>query len=130
MSPPESRPRAADLLRVHPAPGSHRVAIRAGVSVGVPLLLCLAAALLLALQLGPVGVVLTVIVLQFVTEMLVGKNYGLALLFITPLALLIGQLAVERPAGSLLLDRGIETLIGSAVALVMVWLELRRQTTV
>ncbi|WP_235736733.1 hypothetical protein [Nocardioides alcanivorans] len=43
MSNPHPRPRAADLLRVDPSPGAHRVALRAGVSVGVPLLLCLAA---------------------------------------------------------------------------------------
>lgn len=86
----------------------------------------LPAALLLALHLDPVALVLTVIVLQFLTEILIGRNYGLALLFITPLALLMGQLAVERPIGQLLLDRGIETLIGAAVALVMVVIELRR----
>ncbi|WP_235736732.1 FUSC family protein [Nocardioides alcanivorans] len=88
------------------------------------------AALLLALHLGPVGIVLTVIVLQFVTEILIGRNYGLALLFITPMALLMGQLAVERPMAELLLDRGIETVIGSAVALVIVWVELRRHAKV
>jgi hypothetical protein len=37
--------------------------------------------------------VLAVVVLQVVTELLVGRNYALALLFITPMAMLMGQIA-------------------------------------
>lgn len=87
----------------------------------------LPAAALLALDLGPVAIVVVVIALQFVTEVLVGRNYGLALLFITPLALLVGQLAVQRPTGPLLVDRGAETLIGVAVGMTFVLLELSRE---
>lgn len=100
---------------------------RGWLRAGGTLLGLLPAAALLALDLGPVAVVLTVIVLQFITEVLVGRNYGLALLFITPMALLIGQVAVQRPMGELLLDRGVETLIGVAVGLVIVTIESRRQ---
>lgn len=50
----------------------------------------------------------------------VGRNDGLALLFITPLALLMGELALPRPAGSLLVDRGIETAIGACLAVLVI----------
>jgi hypothetical protein len=75
----------------------------------------LPAAALLALDLRGVALVLVIAVLQFVTELLVGRNYGLALLFITPLALLMGQTAHHVPAGGLILDRGVETVVGSLV---------------
>jgi hypothetical protein len=75
----------------------------------------LPAAALLALDLRGVALVLLVAVLQFATELLVGRNYGLALLFITPLALLMGQTAHHVRAGGLLLDRGVETVVGSVV---------------
>ena len=52
--------------------------------------------------------------------MLVGRNYGLALVFITPMALLMGQLAVEQPVGPLLVDRLVETVIGTTVDLAVV----------
>ncbi len=94
---------------------------------GGTLLGLIPAAVLLALDLSPVAIVLVVIVLQFVTEVLVGRNYGLALLFITPLALLVGQLAVQRPAVDLLVDRGVETLIGVVVGMAMVSLEVSRE---
>ena len=58
--------------------------------------------------------------LQIVTELVVGRNYGLALLFITPMAMLMGQLAHPQPVGDLLLDRGLETLIGAAVGCLVI----------
>jgi uncharacterized membrane protein YccC len=85
----------------------HRVA---GTLLGL-----LPSAALLALDLRGVALVLLIAVLQFVTELLVGRNYGLALLFITPLALLMGQTAHHVPARGLILDRGVETVVGSLV---------------
>ena len=79
----------------------------------------LPSAALLALDLRGVALVLLVAVLQFATELMVGRNYGFALLFITPLALLMGQTAHHVPAGGLLLDRGVETLVGSLVGVVV-----------
>ncbi|MEV0807320.1 FUSC family protein [Micromonospora sp. NPDC050200] len=104
--------------------------VRAGHRIIGTLLGLLTSAALLAPKLSPVAVVLVVAALQIVTELLVGRNYGLALLFITPMALLIGQLAVTRPAGALLFDRGVETVIGAGIggAIVMCqpWLRRRR----
>lgn len=97
---------AARLIR-----GVHRV-------VGTLLGLVLAAALL---SWYPQGFVLIVVIalLQLVTELLVGRNYALACVFITPLALAMGQLAEERPVGPLLIDRGWETALGAVIAMLI-----------
>ncbi|MGP9536516.1 FUSC family protein [Brachybacterium sp. AOP43-C2-M15] len=64
--------------------------------------------------------VVWVVVLQFVAELYVLRNYAFALLFITPLALLMVQLAHPQPTGPLLAARVLETLIGSAVGIAVV----------
>ena len=50
---------------------------------------------------APQGVVavLVIVVLQALTELVVGRNYAVALLFITPLALMMGQLVHTSPGG-------------------------------
>ena len=83
----------------------------------------LTAAPLLLLGLDPVPLVLVVVVLQVVTELVVGRNYGIAMLFITPMALLMGQLGSSQDAAGLLLDRGVETLLGVVVALAVIAVE-------
>jgi hypothetical protein len=97
---------------------AHRIA---GTTVGL-----LTAAPLLLLDLDPVPLVLVVVALQIVTELCVGRNYGLALLFITPMALLMGQLGTSQSARDLLLDRGVETVIGALVAIALLVVEHRR----
>ncbi|MDF2560133.1 MAG: hypothetical protein K0R99_1579 [Microbacterium sp.] len=49
----------------------------------------------------------------------VGRNYGIAMVFITPLALLMVHLAAPTPVDVLLQDRAIETVIGVAVGTVV-----------
>ena len=73
------------------------------------------------LQWGPQGVVavLVIVVLQVLTELFVGRNYAVALLFITPLALLMGQLAHASPTVPLLRDRLLETVLGALVGAVV-----------
>ena len=83
----------------------------------------LTAAPLLLLGLDPVPLVLVVVVLQVVTELVVGRNYGIAMLFITPMALLMSQLGSSQDAAGLLLDRGVETLLGVVVALAVIVVE-------
>ena len=102
------------------APGATHQVVRAGQRIVGTLAGLATAAAVLALGLEPVPVVLAVAVLQVVTELLIGRNYAVALLFITPMALLMGQIAAPRPMGLLLLDRGSETVIGACVALVVV----------
>lgn len=83
-------------------------------------------AALLAVPLVPWQLVVVLIVLQFLTEMFVIRHYSLALVFITPLALLMSELAA--PVGdpeSLLADRLVETVIGVAVGVVVVFCDSR-----
>jgi len=77
---------------------------------------------LLALELEGLAVILVVAALQAVAELLVGRNYALALVFITPLALLMVHLAVPTPTSDLLADRGIETVIGVGAGLLVGYL--------
>jgi hypothetical protein len=97
------------------APGLTSQLVRAGHRIIGTLLGLLTSAVLLAPTFGPLGTVLLVAGLGIVTELVVGRNYGLALLFITPMALLMGQLADPRPIGPLLADRGVETVIGASI---------------
>ncbi|WP_350349214.1 FUSC family protein [Agromyces sp. G08B096] len=64
--------------------------------------------------------VLIVAIAQFGAEVFVTRHYGTALVFITPLALVVAHLAQPVPVGSLLVDRAVETVLGCAVAIVAV----------
>jgi hypothetical protein len=66
--------------------------------------------------------VLVVGVGQFGAEILVGRHYGAALLFITPLALTVSHLASPLPVWELMVDRAVETALGGGVAIVIVLL--------
>jgi len=68
----------------------------------------------------PWAVLIVIVVGQFGAEILVGRMYGAALLFITPLALGVAHLASPVPVPQLLADRLIETAIGSVVGMAMV----------
>lgn len=106
------------------APGAGSQLLRAGHRVVGTLLGLGSAALLLALAPSPMGIVVLIGGLQIVTELLIGRNYALALLFITPMALLMGEIALPRPMGGLLFDRGVETAIGAAVAALLIGAEV------
>ena len=79
----------------------------AGTLVGV-----VVAAGILALHLPPLAVIAVAVVLQAGAEMFIGRNYGIAMIFVTPLALLMVELASSTPAEVLLRDRAVETVIG------------------
>jgi hypothetical protein len=69
----------------------------------------------------PIAVLVLVIVLcQFGAEILIGRHYGAALLFVTPLALTVVHLVSPVPVPELLVDRVLETVLGSVIALVVV----------
>ncbi|GAA4544580.1 FUSC family protein [Pseudonocardia xishanensis] len=94
------------------ARGLHRVAgTLLGLVVAVPLLAA-----------HPPGwaIVLVAVVLQVGAELFVLRNYGLALVFITPLALVVGSTMHPAPIGDLLADRLLATVAGVAVALLVV----------
>jgi hypothetical protein len=71
--------------------------------------------------------VLIVALLQFTIELLVVRNYTLAVVFITATALTIASGARRVDAGELLVSRGVDTAIGCAVAIVVYLVAARRQ---
>ncbi len=65
---------------------------------------------------------------QFAVELFVLRQYALAQVFITPLALVSMQLAHPTDPGTLLVDRALETTIGACVGIALVLsLHLRQQ---
>lgn len=69
----------------------------------------------------PIGVLIAIIAIgQFGAEILVGRHYGAALLFVTPLALTVAHLASPIPVPALLADRVVETALGGGVAILIV----------
>jgi len=97
--------------RVHK--GLHRIL---GTFAGVG-----ATALLLFWHPQPWAMVLMIIAMQFMAEMLVIRHYAAALVFITPMALIMAELARPSEPGPLLADRAFQTLIGAVVGLVLVY---------
>ncbi|NQX26625.1 FUSC family protein [Microbacteriaceae bacterium VKM Ac-2854] len=69
---------------------------------------------------APAILVLLVIALQFPTELFMSRNYGLALVFFTPLILLMTQLAHPIDEVALIVDRALQTTIGALVGIVVV----------
>jgi len=73
------------------------------------------AAGLLALNVPPLVTIVAAVLLQAGAELYVNRNYGIAMVFITPLALLMVHLAVPADPATLLADRALDTLIGVVV---------------
>ncbi|GAA4709956.1 Fusaric acid resistance protein-like [Promicromonospora umidemergens] len=86
---------------------------------------------LLAAGPPPLVVIAVAAVLQAGAELYVGRNYGLAMLFITPLALSMTHLANPVPVSGLVSDRALDTLVGVAVAVAITLLthERRQEAT-
>lgn len=102
--------------------GLHRVA---GTAMGL-----VVAAGLLSLHLDGWEVVAVVVVLQTVTELFVGRNYGFAMIFITPMALLMTTMVTATPTFALVRDRGVETLVGAVVGVGMAFLASEHRAAV
>jgi hypothetical protein len=81
-----------------------------GVAIALPLL---------GADLGFVGVAALVVVLQTVTELVVARHYGVAMLAITPMALLMTSLGAATDPAELALDRALDTAVGAVVGLVV-----------
>ncbi|GAA4170285.1 FUSC family protein [Gryllotalpicola koreensis] len=73
-------------------------------------------ALLLLFHPTGLAAIVIIIVLQAGVELVVVRNYSLALIVLTPLVLVIGELGGPQPIGELIWQRGVETFIGIAVA--------------
>ncbi|GAA0996551.1 FUSC family protein [Subtercola frigoramans] len=102
-------PLVASDLTISLAKGTQRVL---GTTIGLAV-----AWALLSLNLSGLWVILLVVALQIVAELLVMRNYGLALVFITPLALVMVSLAHTANPNQLIADRAVETLLGTVVGL-------------
>ncbi|MFJ6453178.1 FUSC family protein [Paenarthrobacter sp. NPDC091669] len=68
---------------------------------------------------GHTAVVLAVLVVlcQFPTELFMARHYGWAMVFFTPVILLIAQLAAPVDPGVLVMERAIETFVGAVVGI-------------
>ena len=69
--------------------------------------------------LDPFGLGLLVAVLQFPTEYFMSRHYGLALVFFTPLILIMSCLAHPTPPGPLLANRAVETAGGAVIGMLV-----------
>jgi uncharacterized membrane protein YccC len=98
--------------------------------VGGTVIGLLLAGAILGLHPQGIWIAVSVMVLQFIIEILVLRNYGLAVIFITAVALTIasGGHPIDNPA-PLLWSRAADTIIGCAVGLIVFALMARRSTT-
>jgi uncharacterized membrane protein YccC len=78
---------------------------------------------ILGLALPPLAIIAVVAFLQIGAELVVGRNYALALMFVTPLALLMVELAHHIDAMTLVRDRAFETLLGAMAGIVITMIE-------
>ena len=91
----------------------------------------LAAGLVLLAYPQGLWLVAVIVVLQLAIELSVPRNYALAVVFITPLALVIGSGGARvDEIGELLLARGVDTLVGCVVALAVFLVTIRVGSTV
>jgi uncharacterized membrane protein YccC len=79
---------------------------------------CLLAALLLTVHPRAWAAALVLASLTFTTELFVSRSYALAMVFVTPMALLLVDAAASpQPLGPLIVSRAVETVLGCAAAL-------------
>ncbi|GAA1712965.1 hypothetical protein GCM10009809_06360 [Isoptericola hypogeus] len=83
---------------------------------------------LLAAHLSFAATCAVVVVLQVVTEIVVGRHYGLAMLTITPMALLMTSLGVAADPAGIALSRAVDTVVGVALGVLAVVLIHPRRT--
>jgi uncharacterized membrane protein YccC len=100
----------------------HSINVRTAAQRAVQRTLGTVAGLMLALGVlaarpEPVVLVLVIVVLEFMLEYVVARNYGLGVVFLTPLALLLSDLASPSPAGALVQDRALSSVLGIVIGL-------------
>lgn len=100
----------------------HSVNLRTTAQRAVQRTLGTVAGLLLALGVlaadpAPVALAAVIVALEFLLEYAVARNYALGVVFLTPMALLLSELAAPAPAGELVLDRVLGSAVGIAVGL-------------
>jgi hypothetical protein len=68
-----------------------------------------------------------VVIFQFTTELFMTRHYGLAMVSFTPVILLITQLAAPADPYVLITERGVETLVGAVIGILVIVLVRRRR---
>ncbi|MFJ6542740.1 FUSC family protein [Streptomyces sp. NPDC091385] len=113
----------------------HAVNVRTTMQRAVQRTLGTAIGLLIALGVlaghpAPALLALVVVILEFLLEYMVVRNYGLGVVFLTPLALLLSDLADPTTPERLVYDRGLGSLLGIVVGLVCSLLVVHDQAAV
>ncbi|MDJ1131929.1 FUSC family protein [Streptomyces iconiensis] len=85
------------------------------------------ALLLPVIGLGPLAMVLLAFVLVIGAEALMPRNYWLGSVCVTPMALLLSEFGADHPAGELMGDRLIDTVLGAAVGVLVCLLVTNRR---
>ncbi|MBA2945911.1 FUSC family protein [Streptomyces himalayensis] len=75
------------------------------------------AAIVPVAHLGQAALVVCFLVVSWVVEWLMGRNYWLGSAFVTPMALLITEFAQFQQTGELVVDRVVDTLVGALVGM-------------
>lgn len=70
-------------------------------------------------RIGPLALILCVLFFNFAAEALITRNYWLGSIAVTPMALLVMEFAETHPAGGLIGDRALDTLVGAAIGLLV-----------
>ncbi|MFE2565609.1 FUSC family protein [Streptomyces mirabilis] len=71
----------------------------------------------LATRPAPTALVALIVLFEFLLEYTVARNYGLGVVFLTPLALLMSDLASPAPVGTLVHDRTLGSVLGILIGL-------------
>ncbi|WP_328759617.1 MULTISPECIES: FUSC family protein [Streptomyces] len=100
----------------------HSVNVRSTLERALQRTLGTAAGLLIAFGVlathpAPTALVALIVLFEFLMEYTVARNYGLGVVFLTPLALLMSDLASPAPAGTLVHDRTLGSVLGILVGL-------------
>ncbi|MEU2199564.1 FUSC family protein [Isoptericola sp. NPDC019482] len=99
---------------------THHAVVRALQRGGGTVLGALLAWPLLAAHLSFAATCAVVVVLQVVTEVVVGRHYGLAMLTITPMALLMTSLGGSVDPAGIAASRALDTVLGAVVGVLAV----------
>ena len=107
---------------------THHRAIQRGIGTVIGILI---ASLILALEPSGYIIAFFVLILTFITELFIVKNYGLAALFFTPNALLMAESTSEGSFSFAYFAsaRIIDVIIGSMIGLIGVWLVGRKSAS-
>ncbi|MCK9792293.1 FUSC family protein [Isoptericola sp. 4D.3] len=99
---------------------THHAVVRALQRGGGTVIGALLAWPLLAAHLSFAATCVVVVALQVVTEIVVGRHYGLAMLTITPMALLMSSLGTTVDPSAVAASRALDTVLGALVGLLAV----------